>query len=126
MFYFDIVDSSENDNECETIEFPQSKILCEGDDSVFSNDSKNKKRKKRKKKPKDIIVKCTEVEEIKKLLLQTIEEKNVEALSKYLLLEDVNSSITKEYLEKSLNETIDASKNTILHLASTYCLHDHI
>jgi len=90
----------------------------------------NKKRKKKKKKkPKNtnsIIVKCAEVEEIKKLLLQTIEEKNSEALSKYLSLEDENSSTTKEYLEKSLNEAIDESNNTILHLASTYCLHDHI
>jgi len=58
--------------------------------------------------------------------LKTIEEKNSEALSKYLLLEDTHSSITKEYLVKSLNETIDESNNTLLHLASTYCLHDHI
>ncbi|CAI6347589.1 unnamed protein product [Macrosiphum euphorbiae] len=119
-------DSSENDNENKTVEFPQSKILCENNDSVVKNDSKNKKRKKRKKKPKDTIVKCAEVEEVKKLLLKTIEEKNSEALSKYLLLEDTHSSITKEYLEKSLNETIDESNNTLLHLASTYCLHDHI
>ncbi|XP_060869710.1 tRNA endonuclease ANKZF1-like [Metopolophium dirhodum] len=123
---FSTSDSSENDNENETIEFPQSKILCENNDSVVTNNSKNKKRKKRKKKPKDTIVKCAEVEEVKKLLLKTIEEKNSEALSKYLLLEDTHSSITKEYLEKSLNETIDESNNTLLHLASTYCLHDHI
>jgi len=71
-------------------------------------------------------VKCAEVEEVKKLLLQTIKEKDSEALSKCLLLEDSNSSITKEYLEKSLNEPIDESNNTILHLASTYCLHNHI
>ncbi|XP_008187953.2 ankyrin repeat and zinc finger domain-containing protein 1 isoform X2 [Acyrthosiphon pisum] len=119
-------DSSENDNENEIVEFPQSKILCENNDSVVTNDSKNKKRKKRKKKPINTIVKCAEVEEVKKLLLKTIEEKNSEALSKYLLLEDTHSSITKEHLEKSLNETIDESNNTLLHLASTYCLHDHI
>ncbi|KAL5240290.1 hypothetical protein ACI65C_007700 [Semiaphis heraclei] len=118
-------DSSENDNENETVEFPQSKILCENNGSVVTNGLKNKKRKK-KKKPKDTIVKCAEVEELKKCLLQTIEEKNSEALSKYLLLEDSHNSFTKEYLEKSLNETIDESNNTLLHLASAYCLHDHI
>ncbi|CAH1707934.1 unnamed protein product [Aphis gossypii] len=122
-------DSSENDDENKIVESPQSKILIENNGSVLSNDLTNKKRKKRKKKPKNtntIIVKCAEVEEMKKLLLQTIEEKNSETLSKYLSLEDENSSITKEYLEKSLNEAIDESNNTILHLASTYCLHDHI
>lgn len=123
------LDSSENDDENKILESPQSKILIENNGSVLSNDSTNKKRKKRKKKPKNtntIIVKCAEVEEIKKLLLQTIEEKNSEALSKYLSLEDENSSTRKEYLEKSLNEAIDESSNTILHLATTYCLHDHI
>jgi len=104
------------------VEFPQSKILCENNGSIVLNDSKKKKRKKRNKKPKDTIVKCAEVEELKKRLLQTIEEKNSEALSKHLLLEDSH----KEYLEKSLNETVDESNNTLLHLASAYCLHDHI
>jgi len=108
------------------VEFPQSKILCENNGSVVTNGLKNKKRKKKKKKPKDTIVKCAEVEELKKCLLQTIEEKNSVALSKYLLLEDSHNSFTKEYLDKSLNETIDESNNTLLHLASTYCLHDHI
>ncbi|KAL4112462.1 hypothetical protein QTP88_016247 [Uroleucon formosanum] len=119
-------DSSENGNENENVKFSQSKILCENNDNVVTNDSKNKKRKKRKKKPKETIVKCGEVEEVKILLLKTIEDKNSEALSKYLLLEDMHSSITKEYIEKSLNEAIDGSNNTLLHLASTYCLHDHI
>jgi len=53
-------------------------------------------------------------------------EKDVEALRKYLLLEGLNSSITEEYLITGLNETIDGTNNTVLHLASTYSLHDHI
>ncbi|XP_060840505.1 tRNA endonuclease ANKZF1-like [Rhopalosiphum padi] len=119
-------DSSENDSENKIVESPESKIF-ENNSSILSNDLTTKKRKKRKKKPKTTItVKCAEVEEVKKLLLQTIKEKDSEALSKCLLLEDSNSSITKEYLEKSLNEPIDESNNTILHLASTYCLHNHI
>uniref|UniRef100_A0A2S2P475 Ankyrin repeat and zinc finger domain-containing protein 1 n=2 Tax=Schizaphis graminum TaxID=13262 RepID=A0A2S2P475_SCHGA len=121
-----ISDSSENDGENKIVESPESKIF-ENNSSILSNGLITKKRKKRKKKPKTTItVKCAEVEEVKKLLLQTIEEKDSEALSKCLLLEDSNNLITKEYLEKSLNEPIDESNNTILHLASTYCLHNHI
>lgn len=63
---------------------------------------------------------------MKTLLLQTVEEKDTEALKKYLLLEGVNHSISKEHLENSLNEAIDETNNTILHLASINCLHDHI
>lgn len=87
---------------------------------------KIKKRKKRNKKPKEKIVKCPEVEEIKQLLLQTIEKKDVKALNKYLLLEGLNSSITIDILENSLNEPIDETNNTILHLAAINNLHDHI
>lgn len=117
---------SECDIENESVEPSQSNILCENNSNVQSNDMKIKKRKKRKTKPKDLIPKCAEVEEVKKLLLQKIEEKDVKALSKFLLLEEVDSFITKEYIEKSLNESIDETNNTVLHLTSTNCLHDHI
>lgn len=66
------------------------------------------------------------MEEVKKVLLRTIEENDAEALSKYLLLEGFSSYITKENLENSLNEGIDEMNNTLLHLASIKCLHDHI
>lgn len=59
-------------------------------------------------------------------MLQTIIEKDAEALKKYLLLEGLNSSITEEYLKTGLNEVIDETNNTVLHLASINCLHDHI
>lgn len=93
---------------------------------MSSNKVKNKRRKKRKKKPKDTVVKCTEVEKIKSLLVQTIEEKDAEKLSKYLSLEGLDSSITKEYLDIGLNEGVDEKNNTILHLASFKSLHDHV
>jgi len=60
------------------------------------------------------------------MLIETIVEKDAEALRKYLLLEGLNISITEEHLNTGLNETIDETNNTVLHLASTYCLHDHI
>jgi len=53
-------------------------------------------------------------------------EKDVEALRKLVLLEGLKSSITEEYLIAGLNEAIDETNNTVLHLASTYSLHDHI
>lgn len=124
IFFF--LDFSESDVENSNPDLSQSKILCENNSNVLSNEIKNKKRKKRKKKPKDTIPKCAEVEEVKKVLLKTIEEKDVEALSKYLLLEGFNSNITKENLESGLNEGIDEINNTLLHLASINCLHDHI
>lgn len=130
IVYFDNLDFSEIDSENEALELSNNKIDSESNvitnDNVLSNEMKNKKRKKKKKKPKDSIVKCSEVEEMKKLLLETIKEKDAEALGKYLLLEGVNNCITQEYLENSLNEGIDDTNNTILHLASASCLHDHI
>lgn len=101
----------------------QNRILC---DNVLSNEMKIKKRKKRNKKPKDTTIKCPEKNEIKELLIQTIKEKDVESLKKYLLLEELNSSITLDILENSLNEPIDETNNTILHLATINNLHDHI
>lgn len=100
--------------------------MCETNANVVSNELKNKKRKKRKKKPKDSIVKCPEVEEIKKYLLEIIENKDAIALSMYLSMEGLNKPISKEYLEISLNEAVDETNNTVLHLAATNCLHDHI
>lgn len=123
---FCILDFSESDFENGSEEPAQSNILCENNSNVQSNDMKIKKRKKKKKKPKDLIPKCAEVEEVKKMLLQKIEGKDIEALNKFLLLDEVNSFITKEYLEKSLNEAIDETNNTVLHLTSSNCLHDHI
>lgn len=73
-----------------------------------------------------MIAKCPKVEEVKHILLQTIKEKDTEALMKYLRLEGFNSSITQEHLHKSLNEAIDESNNTVLHLASINSLHEHI
>lgn len=119
---FIFLDISEN----ETVELPQSKILCENNVNISSNEIKSKKRKKRKKKQNNIIVKCPEIEEVKNILLQTIKEKDTEALMKYLRLEGFNSSITQDHLDNSLNEAIDETNNTILHLASTNCLHEHI
>lgn len=116
-----ILDFSEN----EVIDLPENTISCENNIEIPS-EIKNKKRKKRKKKPKDTTVQCPEVEEMKTLLLQTIKEKDAEALRKYLLLEGVNPSISNEHLENSLNEAIDETSNTVLHLASSNCLHDHI
>lgn len=121
-----ILDFDENDSENEVIDLLHNTILCENNSKVLSNELKNKKRKKRKKKLKDSNIKCSEVEEMKKLLLQTIEQKDTEALKKYLLLEGVNNFISKEHLENSLNEAIDETNNTLLHLASINCLHDHI
>lgn len=106
----------------------QNIILCSNTNNVnvLLNEMKMKKRKKKNRKPKDTIVKCPEVEEIKQLMLKTIKEKDVEALNKYLLLEGLNSSITQDILENSLNESIDETNNTILHLATINSLHDHI
>lgn len=116
------LDFSEN----ETLEISQNKILCDNNINVTSNEIKNKKRKKRKKKPNNTIIKCLEVEEVKQLLLQTIKEKDADALMNYLLLKGFNNSITQEHLDIGLNEAIDENNNTILHLASTNCLHKHI
>lgn len=126
LIYLDILDFSEIDSENDTVELSNNKIVCENNGNVLSNETKNKKRKKKKKKPMDSIIKCSEVEEMKKLLLETIKEKDSEALSKYLLLEGLSNNITQEHLENSLNEGIDDINNTVLHLASTSCLHDHI
>jgi hypothetical protein len=123
---FCILDFSESDIEYESLEPPQSNILCENNSNVQPNIMKIKKQKKRNKKSKDLIPKCAEVEEVKKLLLEKIEEKDIEALNKFILLEETNSFVTKEYLEKSLNEAIDDKNNTVLHLTSINCLHGHI
>lgn len=106
----------------------QNRVLCDNanNDNVLSNEIKIKKRKKRNKKPKDTAIKCPKVNEIKELLIQTIKKKDVESLKKYLLLEGLNSSITLDILEISLNEPIDETNNTILHLATINNLHDHI
>lgn len=120
--YFGVLDF----NEDETEEYLQNKILCDTNVNVVSNELKNKKRKKRRKKPKDSIIKCPEVEEIKKYLLKTIENKDAIALRMYLSMEGLNKPISKEYLEISLNEAVDETKNTVLHLAATNRLHDHI
>lgn len=106
----------------------QNRVLCDNanNDNVLSNEIKIKKRKKRNKKPKDTAIKCPKVNEIQELLIQTIKKKDVESLKKYLLLEGLNSSITLDILEISLNEPIDETNNTILHLATINNLHDHI
>lgn len=93
--------------------------------NVLSNEIKKKKYKK-KKKPKNTPVKCAEVEEIQTFLLQTIENKDASALKIFLLMEDLNKPFSKENLEISLNEAIDETNNTVLHLASSSCLHDHV
>jgi len=122
--YFGFRDLSDYD--VDNQELSQINILCETNINILSSEMKNKKHKKRKKKLKDIIVKCAEVEELKRLILLTIEEKNSETLNKYLSLDGLNNSITKEYLINSLNEAIDDTNNTVLHIASIKCLHDHI
>lgn len=123
--YFCIQDFSENDVINETEELPQNKILRETNANVLSNEIKKKKHKK-KKKPKNTSVKCAEVEEIQTFLLQTIENKDASALKIFLLMEDLNKPFSKENLEISLNEAIDEKNNTVLHLASSSCLHDHV
>lgn len=92
---------------------------------MLSNEIKKKKHK-RKKKPKSTTVKCSEVKEIQSFLLQTIGNKDASALKTYLLMEDLNQPFSKEQLEISLNEAIDETNNTVLHLASSSCLHDHV
>lgn len=104
-------------------------MLCENNRNILSDEIKNKKRKKRKRKPltkkETLTTKCTEVEEVKNLLVQTIEKNDAVTLNKYLSME-LNSNISEEHLESSLNEAIDEKNNTVLHLAATKSLHDHI